>query len=572
MLADRLSKTAPRADDGPVSPRLTLSDRCVADAASSGLILFRQTVQGEMVCVDANRLANKWMGLEMGSAIGLALHAMPFLTEVPLLSSAVTDAFDDQTLHGEIQWTSTCTDEPRPLAATVASVDNHALLTIRDRTRELQSERHLRLTMTSDQLTGLPNRCRFAELIDQAIEERGETHIAVLHLNVDRFKRVNDSLGQVAGDEYLIALASRLQGCTRGDDELGRIGGDEFGLLIVGLSAETETEDLVARVRERLEQPFRLSGGEVHATVSIGIATTGSSQPNADDLLRDANFALAQARRDGVGGQQIYEADDHDRARARFVLEADLREAIGTDQLTIVYQPIVDLGTGTICGVEALSRWECPDRGFVAPTDFIPLAEESGLIVPLGRQMLVAACREAAASPHDLRTLNEEMRLSVNISSVQLARDDIVGVVKQTLAETGLSGDRLRIELTESSIVANPKRAARLLGELKALGCSIAMDDFGTGYSSLSYLQSLPIDVLKIDRSFVTGILASADSRKIIDAIVSLARALGMKTVAEGVETAEQRLALRDAGCDMGQGYFFSHPLNREHLVEHLCG
>ncbi|MEM8826936.1 MAG: GGDEF domain-containing phosphodiesterase, partial [Pseudomonadota bacterium] len=323
------------------------------------------------------------------------------------------------------------------------------------------------------------------------------------------------------------------------------------------------------RIQGALSEPFQLSGGEVYASAAIGIATTYTSDPLVEELMRDANFALTSARGVCASGVELYVPHDHGQTRERFRLEADLRRAIDAEELSLAFQPLVNLRSGKICGIEALSRWTAPDKGPVPPSTFIPLAEESGLIVPLGRWTLMRAC-ERLADWRDRVPAARTLNVAVNVSGVQLARDDIVEAVSAALDHSGLPGDALKIELTESAIVRNPERARRIFADLKALGCSIAMDDFGTGYSSLSYLQSLPIDILKIDRSFVDGLLVSEDSRNIVTAILSLAEALGMTTIAEGIETEAQLTALRGAGCAIGQGYFLARPLDETALIAEL--
>ncbi|MGB3723783.1 MAG: EAL domain-containing protein [Pacificimonas sp.] len=559
----------------PVQPEAdrsltSLAAQGVIDSLPIGLLLFRPDPNGAPICVEANATFTAWAGAKPHSLTGLPLRRLPLLGSCRALIRYIHSCLDGAMIpSGELAWDVEADGQERNLSASIVSLNGQLIVSVRDRSTEIRAERHLRMTMMSDDLTGLPNRLQFSELVEDAITARGDNHAAVLLINIDRFKRINDSLGHVVGDEFLIALARRLGTCIRGGDQLARLGGDEFAILLTNMTEEAETGDIVGRLHRRLGDPFPLSGGEVYASATIGIATTMSSENHVEDMMRDANFALHQAKKAGASGVQLYKPQDHNLARERFRMEADLRRAIDNNDLTLAFQPLIDLNSGQICGVEALSRWTCEKRGLVSPVDFIPIAEESGLIVPLGRWALNTACARLAQWRRDVPGA-ETLHLAVNVSGIQLVRDDIVEAVSAALRNSGLPGSALKIELTESAVVTNPERARFVFGKLKALGCMIAMDDFGTGHSSLSYLQTLPIDILKIDRSFVDGMLESEDSQNIIRAILSLSRALGMSTVAEGIETEGQMRALALAGCDVGQGYWFDKPLSEEDLIARL--
>ncbi len=551
-------------------PLATLAAAEVIDSLPIGLLLFRMDPKDNPVCVEANDTFTRWAGESRHGLTGLSAAKMPLLADCRILQHYIASCLNGEMIPtGELSWAADHDGATRNLSASLVSIGGQLIVSVRDRSAEIKAERHLRMTMMSDDLTGLPNRLQFTELVEEAIGSGDSANVAVLLINIDRFKRINDSLGHVVGDEFLIALARRLGTCIRGSDRLARIGGDEFAILMDEITEEAETSEIVARLHRRLAEPFQLSGGEVYASATMGIATTLSSDRHVEDLMRDADFALHQAKGLGASGVELYKAQDHTKARERFRMEADLRRAIENDDLTLVFQPLIDLQSGGICGVEALSRWTCETRGFVSPMDFIPVAEESGLIVPLGRWALNTACAKLAAWRREFPAART-MHLAVNVSGIQLLRDDIVEAVSAALRASGLSGDALKIELTESAVVTNPERARYVFNKLKALGCMIAMDDFGTGYSSLSYLQTLPIDILKIDRSFVDGMLESEDSQNIVRAILSLSSALGMTTVAEGIETEGQMRALALAGCDVGQGYYFDRPLAEDDLIARL--
>src|SRR4051812_718713 len=440
------------------------------------------------------------------------------------------------------------------------ALGRRCLATLIDRTAEVETERSLRAEMLRDSLTGLPNRTAFNERVEEALEDPGflPGSYAVLVVDMRRFSRVNECVGALAGDELLIAFARRLFSALRARDLLARTGGDEFGIL---LRLERGLEDALQaaeRIRAALALPFRLSELEIRVDCAVGCALLSGHEELPEEVLRNAQFALKRAKTSG--DIQIYEPNQARAARRRFSIETELRRSIEAGGLDLAYQPLVDLRTGAVCGFEALARWSHPSRGPISPTEFIPVAEESGLIVPLGRW----AIEQALAT---LKAWDEQARaplpfpVSVNLSAIQITRDEVPRLVEEALHRHGLGGDRLVLELTESAIVNDPARATAVLGALQELKVRVAMDDFGTGYTSLSYLQRLPIDVLKIDRSFVSGMLADSDSVAIVRAILSLAAALGMETTAEGIDAPGLAAALRELGCTHGQGFHFARPL-----------
>ena len=440
------------------------------------------------------------------------------------------------------------------------------LLSLVDRTVELQAERALRAEMLRDSLTGLPNRLAFTEFIEKAGESSArDLDHAVLVVDMLRFSRINESMGSLAGDELLITFARRLISALRAGDQLARTGGNEFGVLV---SLREGIEDALAaakRIQDAMTTPFKLSEMEIRVECAIGVAIMHKDQ-DPEELFRNAQFAVKQAK--SAGKPQVYEPREASAARRRFSIETELRRALDKDQLKLFYQPLIDLKSGEVAGFEALARWDHDDRGEISPAEFIPVAEESGLILTLGRW----AMDRAAATLADWDCKVGEplpVYVGVNLSAIQVARDDIAAVVQSALRSSGLSGNRLTLELTESSIVQDPARAQRVFEALKALDATVAMDDFGTGYSSLAYLQRLPIDVLKIDRSFVTGMMVDPDSVAIVRAVLSLAEALNMSTTAEGVETVELATTLATLGCASGQGFYFAKPLEPEAALEY---
>ncbi len=440
------------------------------------------------------------------------------------------------------------------------------LLSLVDRTVEAQAERTLRAEMLRDSLTGLPNRLGFTETIEQVGEGiTRELQQAVLVVDMLRFSRINESMGGLAGDELLITFARRLMSALRGGDVLARTGGNEFGVLVTLRRGVTDALAAAERIQEVLAAPFKISDLEIRVECAIGLALMSAGQ-DAEELFRNAQFAVKQAKQ--VGKPQVYEARQASEARRRFSIETELRRALDKDQLKLFYQPLIDLKSGEVAGFEALARWNHEDRGEISPTEFIPVAEESGLILQLGRWAMHTAAETLAGWD---RSAGETLPLnvSVNLSAIQVARDDIAAVVSSALKASGLTGDRLTLELTESSIVQDPARATRVFDALKSLETTVAMDDFGTGYSSLAYLQRLPIDVLKIDRSFVSGMMVDPDSVAIVRAVLSLADALGMSTTAEGIETVELATTLATLGCASGQGFYFAKPLEADAALDY---
>ena len=455
-----------------------------------------------------------------------------------------------------------------PLARDPVRKSPRCLVCLVDRTVEVSAERSLRAEMLRDSLTGLPNRLSFTEAIEAAgvlaSENRGHDH-AVLVVDMRRFSRINESMGSLAGDELLITFARRLISALRTGDVLARTGGNEFGVL-VGLRRGVDDAIAAAeRIQEVMTAPFKLGELEICVECAIGVALMEGSQ-DLEELFRQAQFAVKQAK--AIGKPQVYEPKEASAARRRFSIETELRRALDKDELKLFYQPLINLKSGEVAGFEALARWTHADRGEISPVEFIPVAEESGLILTLGRWAMDEAAQTLAGWDREAGT-KLPFYVAVNLSAIQVARDDISAVVESALRSSGLSGNRLTLELTESAIAQDPARSIRVFEALKALDATVAMDDFGTGYSSLAYLQRLPIDVLKIDRSFITGMMSDPDSIAIVRAVLSLADALGMSTPAEGIETVELATTLAALGCASGQGYYFAKPLKPDAALEY---
>ena len=414
-----------------------------------------------------------------------------------------------------------------------------------------------------DALTGLPNRSLLLERLGRALEQvrKGEGYqFAILFLDLDRFKNLNDSLGHTVGDHLLIEVSRRLKACVHPTDVVVRLGGDEFVLLLESITDAEDVKQVAERVHRELEVPFWLNDREIYSTVSIGILAFPHGYREPEELLRDADTAMYRAKEGGRARYEIFNAEMRARAVSLLRLETDLRRAVEREEFAVHYQPIVSLNSGKIVGLEALLRWEHPERGLIYPEEFVHLAEEMGLIVPIGTFVLHEACQRTArwrtAFPN-LRPLS----VSVNLSAIQVARPGLVDLVEGTLRESGLDARNLQLELTEGTLMREPGTAAAVLSDLRNLGVRIHIDDFGTGYSSLSLLHRFTVDALKIDREFIGRMNVGGKDAEIAQTVTTLAHSLGMYVVAEGVDTPERLRSLRKMGCEYAQGYLFSKPV-----------
>jgi diguanylate cyclase (GGDEF)-like protein/PAS domain S-box-containing protein len=445
------------------------------------------------------------------------------------------------------------------------------VLNSRDVSERKAFEEQLAHQAFHDPVTNLANRALFAERVRHAIarNRREHTGIAVIFMDLDDFKTINDSLGHAAGDEVLIEVAKRVATSIRSTDTAARFGGDEFAILLEDIESAQEAADTAERILESLLEPLRLDHKELVVRSSLGISVVeGETVAEADELIRNADAAMYIAKRDGKGGYRLFEPAMHEGVLARLELRADLQRAMSTDQLELYYQPVVRLEDGAVCGVEALLRWHHPERGLVGPDDFIPLAEEMGLIVPIGRWVLREGCRQAKAI-QELVPREPALTMAVNLSVKQLQHSDIVADVRDALEDAGLNPSSLTLEITETVMMTDTDLAVQRLEELRALGVRLAMDDFGTGYSSLSYLSRFPVDVLKMDRSFLAA-GASPEASGLATAVVALGQTLSLDVVAEGIEFPEQWATLRDLGCGLGQGFYFARPMDADATLDFL--
>ncbi|MBW4441378.1 MAG: EAL domain-containing protein [Plectolyngbya sp. WJT66-NPBG17] len=441
----------------------------------------------------------------------------------------------------------------------------HFVSVMREVTERKIVEEQLRRNAFHDSLTGLPNRLLFMERLSQTVDRTKEDksyRFALLFLDLDRFKVINDSLGHMIGDQLLIAIARRLEACLNQHDTVARLGGDEFTILLENIQQDSDATKIAERVQQALSTPFNLDGHEVFTSASIGITLSSTEFDRPEDLLRGADIAMYRAKAHGKACHEVFDTDMHTHVVALMQLENDLRRAVERQDFELYYQPIVALATGQIMGFEALVRWLHPEQGIISPGKFVPIAEETGLIIPLGQWVLREACRQLKQWQDEFAS-EPPLSISVNLSSRQFSQPSLINQIRQILTDTGVDAHCLKLEITESAIMENTESAMDMLLQLKAMGIQLSVDDFGTGYSSLGYLYRFPMDVLKIDQSFVSRVDVDGEKLELVRTIITLAWNLGMDVVAEGVETTKQLAQLKALKCEYAQGYLFSKPLTR---------
>ncbi len=444
------------------------------------------------------------------------------------------------------------------------SVQNHL-------EERLRLENELKQQALYDSLTRLPNRVLFFDRLKNLFEHKQrerELLFALLFIDLDHFKKINDSLGHMIGDRLLVAAAQRLKSCTRPGDTVARFGGDEFVVIMDGIASDNDAILAAERIHNEIELPFNLDGHEVFTSASIGIAVSHRLYDNPEDFLRDADTAMYYAKAGGRACHVFFDQSMHDSALQSMQLENDLRRALDRGELKLHYQPIVALQSGTVMGFEALLRWNHPEKGLLYPEDFIPMAEETGVIVPIGEWGIREACRQLRHWQNRFES-DPPLTMSVNLSAREF-NEDLVRAVEQALSETGIPPATLGIEVTESLIMADSELALHVLTGLRDLGVLIYLDDFGTGYSSLNYIHKFPINILKIDRSFVSNITSDTQAQEIVKAIISLAQKLDLKIIIEGVEAASQLELFRNFSCDLVQGFLFSEPLSPTQVPDYM--
>ena len=449
------------------------------------------------------------------------------------------------------------------------SASERKVISFADVTRLKEAEKQIYHQAFHDTLTGLPNRALFIEHLSMAMKRsrrRSDHLLAVLYTDIDRFKVINESLGHNIGDQLLLAFARRLRKSLRDVDNLARFGSDEFVMLLEDIESTDFALKVTQRLQTELQSPFQLDGNEIYAPASFGIVIDSGEYERPEDIIRDADTAMHHAKDKGRAQFQVFDPQLHANIRELHQMETDLRKSIDRNEFVLHYQPIVSMASGAIIGFEALIRWNHPERGLIPPDTFIPIAEETGLIIPIGRWVLKEACCDLMAWQKKLKTAHP-LFMSVNISSKQFLRPNLLKEIRQILSESRLPPEQLKLEITETALMQNTDETLQLIEKLKEIGIKIVIDDFGTGYSSMSYLQQLPIDTLKVDRSFVSKMSSAPDeNKKIVETIIALAHELNMNVVAEGVETHEQHSVLSAMKCQLAQGFLFSRPLEKEKM------
>ena len=524
---------------------------------STGEGIFGLDTDGQISFV--NPAATAMLGYSRDELVGHAMHQLvqhsradgrPYFQYESPISAALLDG-GARKVADEVFWRADGTAFPVDYVATAIEEDGHivgAVVSFRD------------VTDRKDPVTGLDGRAWFLSHTREILRSTRSADLAVLFVDVDRFKLINDTMGHPIGDEVLVGVARRIQAAIRPSDVVARFGGDEFIVLCQDVHHEQDVETIANRLLEAFEAPFDLAGAEVFVSISVGIALGGDGTADAEALVRDADTAMYRAKRRGGRCHTTFNEDMRSDVVERLWMEGALRHALARDQFQLLYQPLVRVDSGEVYGAEALIRWDEPQHGRIGPDQFIPVAEETGLIVPIGRWVLHEACNQAVRWQSDEES-PASLMMSVNVSAVQLAHPSFVATVAEALSATGLAPSLLCLEITETAIMHDADSAAALLAEVKALGVRVAIDDFGTGYSSLAYLRRLPVDTLKIDRAFVNGLDGSAEDSAIVTAAVKLAHALQLGVVAEGVETPHQLARLQAMDCEKAQGYYFSAPV-----------
>ncbi len=523
--------------------------------------------------LSANQSFCNAVGYEEHEIIAQSFTELTHPEDIPVLMSLGRELLAGKRQHFQVETRHQTKQEKRlHVGLTVTIVQDHQqrpicfLLQVVNLTERKWMVEELRHREFYDGLTGLANRALFVDRVEQAVvrlERNTDVQCAVLFLDVDRFKVINDSLGHSIGDQLLTALSKRLNSCIRRCDALARLGGDEFAILLEEIGGLDEALIVCDRIHDTLKNPFKLSSYEVFANVSIGVVCSDTGYEQPSDLLRNADTALYRAKGQGGGCQAVFDQTMHERAVALWQMATQAQFAVEREELSLHYQPVIDINTGQVVAVEALIRWNHPHYGSISPGEFIPVMEETGVITLIGQWVLQAACQQVCQWHEQLPTSNP-IKINVNLSARQLAQNDLAQQVSAVLAQTGLPESLLWLEITETAIMQNSQQGLRVLEQLKAIGVGLCIDDFGIGYSSLSRLQHLPIDLLKVDRSFVQHIGPRGENTEIVRTIIDLAKNLEMDIVAEGVETEEQLAGLRSLGCHKIQGFYFARPMTPE--------
>lgn len=541
----------------------------VVERLPVGVLVCGLSEDGTIESYFINKFAREIFSLDHSVAPPFQLDTLWDQEESHVLPGQIREVFRSQR-QASFEWSMRVGIVERFLSSQLIPLVDHTgnvyqvVCTVEDQTAEKLAERNLLHHAFHDALTGLPNRVLFRSRLEEAVADSQAAGFAfgcaVIIVNIDRFQQINESFGHSAGDRFLVAMASTLRRCIRATDTLARLSGDEFSILVTKCRDLDEVHMISDRIHEAMKLPYNLDGNEVFTSVSTGIATTLSSSTHPEDLIRDADFAMHRAKAAGKSRTEIYQRETHQRARSQFHLETELRRAVERGDLELHYQPIICLQTRALKSFEGLARWIHKDKGFVSPGEFIPLAEETGVIVELGRWAADTACAQLRSW---IDTYGEDavVPVNVNVSAIQFARDDVVKMVQDALDRYSLDGRFFRVEITESTFMAQPASITGTLAKLREMGVKVALDDFGTGYSSLNYLHQFPIDIIKIDRSFINQLEQDNQPYKILNMIAMLADSLNYEIVAEGLEDLEHIEMLKTLQFHYGQGYYFSRPV-----------
>lgn len=536
-----------------------------------GVMVFERDSDENSVVVHFNEKAAALFSLEQSARLPASLSSLWPSGDYFLLQTSIRDAFRSR-CAGRLEWNLQLGGIQRHLncelifsAPRNPGDSDVVICTFIDNTAEKVAEQNLLHHAFHDALTGLPNRVLFRSRLEEAVSDcrqdrSGETNCAIMVINIDRFQQINESFGHSAGDRFLVSISTTLRRCIRSVDTLARLSGDEFAILVTSCRDLAELELVAERIHGAMKSPYDLEGNEIFSSVSIGISTTLEYRSHPEDLIRYADLAMHKAKALGMASTHVYQNELHSSGRNQFHLETELRRAIERDGLELYYQPIIDFRSGKLRAFEALTRWIHPDRGFVSPAEFIPLAEETGMIVDLGRWAMLTASHQVA----EWLKLTKDpgaVKVNVNVSGIQFARDDVALVVEEALKLADIKGENLRVELTESAIMSNPMQVSETLAKIRKMGVGVALDDFGTGYCSLNYLHQFPIDILKIDRAFINQVSADETQYKILKIIGMLGSTLDLGVVAEGIETIDQVQMLSELEIQYAQGFYFSKPV-----------
>lgn len=563
-----------------VYPSRIVNTSAVIDKLPIGVLVCNQKKDKTLDALFMNNFARDIFQTPENTKLPCPIELTWLDDDHQLLQDRIKDVFQSGIDQG-LDWSLHHGSIERHLSSHLFPLIDHngnvyqVVCTVEDQTAEKLAERNLLHHAFHDSLTGLPNRVLFRSKLEEAVSDCMKSNLttgcAVVIVNIDRFQQINETFGHSAGDRFLVAMAATLRRCIRASDILARLSGDEFSILVPDCIDIEEINMITSRIHSAMKLPYDLDGNEVFTSVSVGISTTFNSAIHPEDLIRDADYAMHEAKDSGKACSRIFERTIHDSSRSRFHLETELRRAVERDELELYYQPIINMSDNSLKGFEALARWIHKDRGFVSPAEFIPIAEDTGIIVDLGRWAIDKVCEQISAWSK-LAKDPENFSVNVNVSGIQFARDNIFEAVTQSLSRFDANPEMLTVELTESAIITNPAKISQTLEILRNKGVKVALDDFGTGYSSLNYLHQFPIDCIKIDRSFIEDLESGTQKYEILNLIAKFGHNMGLSLVAEGLEDLEHIALMNELEVEYGQGFHYSKPVKVDEATEMVKG